>query len=71
MPEHATDLKCCASWGADNACPIGVDGHFCVRPHLHEGRCRCRCSATTAYKDPIYEDDEELQEAREALGYDD
>lgn len=60
-------LKCGNPWGVIDDCPVGLDGHDCTRPDRHEGRCRCRCGATTTYRDPIFEDDEELQEARELL----
>lgn len=65
MPE--AELKCFNPWGENDACPVGVDGHECRRPDMHEGRHRCRCGATTTYRDPIFEDDKELQEAREFL----
>ena len=44
-----------------------VGSHICSRQDEHDGRCRCACGATTTHKDPIFDDAEELEEAREAL----
>lgn len=67
--EPGSENPCLLMW---DACSLAPDEtHICDRPAEHEGRHRCLyCGATGTVIDPIYEDDEELERAREALGGD-